>query len=143
MRLGAHVETEKPGSGDGIGLFPTRETAWRLGSAGNQEISDIIAMGIQRNQDAVNLRGLMESFPGTTILGPRQCGKFTLAKALNPRHEFDLENPRELTKLQSPMLALENLEGSVIYPKMQSYDLDEKIRVIPLEMVVKVITGAN
>lgn len=61
----------------------------------------------------------MESFPVTAILGPRQCGKSTLAKALAPDHAFDLENPRDLAKLQNPMLALESLQGSVMIDEIQ------------------------
>lgn len=76
-------------------------------------------MGIERQRDAAKLRGLMESFPVTAILGPRQCGKSTLARDLNPSHSFDLENPRDLAKLQNPMLSLEHLEGVVMIDEIQ------------------------
>lgn len=76
-------------------------------------------MGIERQRDAAKLRGLMESFPVTAILGPRQCGKSTLAWDLNPRHSFDLENPRDQAKLHNPMLTLEHLEGVVMIDEIQ------------------------
>jgi len=79
----------------------------------------LFLMGIERQRDAAKLRGLMESFPVTAILGPRQCGKSTLARDLNPSHSFDLENPRDLAKLQNPMLSLEHLEGVVMIDEIQ------------------------
>ena len=54
--------------------------------------------------------------PAVALLGPRQCGKTTLAKWLANQqsakkevHYFDLENPVHLAKLKEPMLALEAL----------------------------------
>ncbi len=40
----------------------------------------------------------LEEFPAVAILGPRQCGKTTLAKSLNGRY-FDLEQPNERLRL--------------------------------------------
>ncbi|NOZ74095.1 MAG: ATP-binding protein [FCB group bacterium] len=58
-----------------------------------------------------------------SILGPRQCGKTTLAKAIagqwNQAHIFDLENPRDLTRLQNPMTALENMQGLIVLDEIQ------------------------
>ncbi|MEN8236544.1 MAG: AAA family ATPase [Pseudomonadota bacterium] len=58
------------------------------------------------------------------ILGPRQCGKTTLAEAYvkdyqGPKTLFDLEDPRHLSELQDPMLALESLNGLVIIDEIQ------------------------
>lgn len=51
------------------------------------------------------------------ILGPRQVGKTTLAQIF-VEHEkatfFDLENPRDLAKLDNPMLTLEGLTDQFI-----------------------------
>ena len=55
--------------------------------------------------------------PGTAILGPRQCGKMTLAKEVGLRENaayFDLEDPRDQARLSNPQLALESLHGVVI-----------------------------
>ena len=55
------------------------------------------------------------------ILGPRQCGKTTLAKYYAQEkqsasvHYFDLEDPTDLSKLESPKLILEPLEGLIIH----------------------------
>jgi len=58
------------------------------------------------------------------ILGPRQCGKTTLAAlyAANAGltvHRFDLENHRDLNALASPSLALDHLEGLIIIDEIQ------------------------
>jgi len=50
-----------------------------------------------------------ERSPVTALLGPRQCGKTTLAKmfgsSLNASY-FDLESQVDLQRLQNPELAL-------------------------------------
>lgn len=59
------------------------------------------------------------------ILGPRQCGKTTLAryyakeKQETPVHYFDLEDPTDISKLESPKLILEPLEGLIILDEIQ------------------------
>lgn len=61
----------------------------------------------------------MELFPVTAILGPRQCGKTTIAKELKADHGFDLENPRDLAKFENPQLLLEELAGTIIIDEVQ------------------------
>ncbi len=72
--------------------------------------------------------------PVTAILGPRQCGKTTLARALAeklPCEFFDLEDPVDLRRLSAPMLALENLSGLVVIDEVQRRpDLFELLRVL-------------
>lgn len=58
-------------------------------------------------------------FPVVAILGPRQCGKTTLARMLNADHYFDLENPRDAARLDQPQLALEDLEGLIVIDEIQ------------------------
>ncbi|HJK87145.1 MAG TPA: ATP-binding protein [Candidatus Megaira endosymbiont of Nemacystus decipiens] len=60
------------------------------------------------------------------ILGPRQCGKTTLAKAYAKKysseiniHYFDLEDPESLASLDNPKLTLEPLEGLIIIDEIQ------------------------
>ncbi len=65
------------------------------------------------------LRASIRTNPVTTILGARQTGKSTLAKTLGATHYFDLENPRDLARLEQPQLALENLEGLVVIDEIQ------------------------
>ena len=57
--------------------------------------------------------------PVTAILGPRQCGKTTIALAVNPDHVFDMENPRDLAKLAQAQTVLESLEGLVMIDEIQ------------------------
>lgn len=76
-------------------------------------------MNIERNQDRRTLQALLDAFPVVAILGPRQCGKSTLAKSFAPKHRFDLENPRDLARLDNPMLALESLDGLVMIDEIQ------------------------
>ena len=72
--------------------------------------------------------------PVVALLGPRQCGKTTLARVLaeGERSEyFDLEDPVDLSRLSAPMLALENLEGLVIIDEIQRKpELFEILRVL-------------
>jgi uncharacterized protein len=67
------------------------------------------------------VRDLFRTHPVVTIVGPRQCGKTTLALDLakGPHTRFDLENPRHLAALSEPMLALEPLEGLIIIDEVQ------------------------
>ena len=70
------------------------------------------------------------------ILGPRQCGKTTLAKEFAQQqkkqvHHFDLENPLDLARLEQPMLALEELSGLIIIDEIQRQpDLFTILRVL-------------
>lgn len=53
------------------------------------------------------------------ILGPRQCGKTTLARTMNADHYFDLENPQDAARLDQPQLALEDLTGLIVIDEIQ------------------------
>ena len=59
------------------------------------------------------------------LLGPRQCGKTTLARDYIARadvgqvHYFDLEDPVDLNRLSEPKFALEGLEGLVVIDEIQ------------------------
>ena len=70
------------------------------------------------------------------LLGPRQCGKSTLARTyakqfIGKVHFFDLENPDDLEALQNPMRALERLSGLVIIDEIQLVpDLFKILRVL-------------
>lgn len=63
--------------------------------------------------------------PIVAMLGPRQCGKTTLAKEYfkdlqgTPERYFDLENPLDLLRLEDPMLALEDLNGLIVIDEIQ------------------------
>ncbi len=56
------------------------------------------------------------------LLGPRQCGKTTLARQFvspDSPHYFDLEDPLSLARLDEPMMALRNLKGIVVIDEIQ------------------------
>jgi uncharacterized protein len=68
------------------------------------------------------------------LVGPRQCGKTTLAHALaraGRTSYFDLEDPRSLTQLAEPMTALEGLRGLIVIDEVQRRpDLFPVLRVL-------------
>jgi predicted AAA+ superfamily ATPase len=74
---------------------------------------------IDRPRDRAAVAKLLEVFPITAILGPRQVGKTTLAKTFQPDHVFDLENPRDMALLEHPQLALEGLTGLIMIDEIQ------------------------
>ena len=57
---------------------------------------------LNRERDYNQIKELLDIFPVTAILGPRQVGKTTLAKLFRPNHLFDLENPRDLVIMDNP-----------------------------------------
>ena len=68
------------------------------------------------------LRKGLKTSPVVALLGPRQCGKTTLARILLAGARtayFDLETPLDLGRLTEPMLALERLTGLVVIDEIQ------------------------
>ena len=60
--------------------------------------------------------------PVVALLGPRQCGKTTLARQLIPPGHpqyFDLEDPVIAHLLEQPMTALQSLRGLVVIDEAQ------------------------
>ncbi|MFH1361739.1 MAG: ATP-binding protein [bacterium] len=74
---------------------------------------------VKRAHDLRQTKKLLSLFPVTAILGPRQCGKTTLAAEFNADYAFDLENPRDLAKFKNPQLLLEEIEGTIIIDEIQ------------------------
>ena len=72
--------------------------------------------------------------PIAALLGPRQCGKTTLARVMaesEPCTYFDLENPVDLRRLSAPMRVLEDLSGLVVIDEIQRRpDIFELLRVL-------------
>lgn len=68
------------------------------------------------------------------LLGPRQCGKTTLARqfvAADATNYFDLEDPAGLARLAEPDLALRSLRGVVVIDEIQRRpDLFPLLRVL-------------
>lgn len=74
---------------------------------------------ILRKIDLKEVQKRIDNFRVTALLGPRQSGKTTLAKHFHADEYFDLENPRDLTRLSNPQLALENCKGLIIIDEIQ------------------------
>lgn len=78
---------------------------------------------------------LFETHSVVVILGPRQVGKTTLANMYAKRfgevHKYDLEDVRDLDRLDNPMLSLEKQRGLIIIDEIQRReDLFPVIRVL-------------
>ncbi|MCP4041749.1 MAG: ATP-binding protein [Gammaproteobacteria bacterium] len=90
---------------------------------------------IERPHAISRVRELFRAHPGVAILGPRQCGKTTLARMIGS-HEpvctfFDLESPVDLRKLSAPLSALSDLRGLVVIDEIQRMPgLFETLRVL-------------
>lgn len=91
-------------------------------------------MMIDRSRFSGMLEASLEQFRVTALLGPRQCGKTTLARQVCQSREaefFDLEDPLDLARLSAPRLALEKLKGLVVIDEIQKRpDLLPILRVL-------------
>ncbi|MCK5451380.1 MAG: ATP-binding protein, partial [Candidatus Omnitrophica bacterium] len=82
-------------------------------------------MEIKRIKEINLLKYHLKESPVVAILGPRQCGKTTLSKQFASTihskkiHFFDLEDYRDLSRLDNPTLALEDLSGYIIIDEIQ------------------------
>jgi predicted AAA+ superfamily ATPase len=82
---------------------------------------------LEMNRPAITqkISAAFELHPVVGLLGPRQCGKTTVARrfAESLKKEaittFDLENPTDLMRLEQPKLALQDLKGWVIIDEIQ------------------------
>jgi predicted AAA+ superfamily ATPase len=72
--------------------------------------------------------------PIAALLGPRQCGKTTVARMIGERQPstyFDLENPVDMRRLSAPLTVLEALSGLVIIDEVQRQpEMFELLRVL-------------
>jgi len=77
------------------------------------------------------IRELMRDFPAVAILGPRQCGKTTLALAIaketEPSIYVDLERPSDARKLTDPELYFRQHKDRPERPRYQR-SLDRRPR---------------
>ncbi|MCL5674940.1 MAG: ATP-binding protein [Candidatus Omnitrophica bacterium] len=89
---------------------------------------------IPRNRYLHLLQNALKRTPITVLLGPRQCGKTTLAHMLTNLQNItylDLESHEDLSKLQNPTLYLESLRGLVVIDEIQQKpDLFPVLRVL-------------
>jgi hypothetical protein len=89
---------------------------------------------IPRPEPIRQIEASFQIHPVTALLGPRQCGKTTLALFIaeqEPSTIFDLENPIDIQRLSAPMQALKDLSGLVIIDEVQRKpELFELLRVL-------------
>ena len=79
---------------------------------------------LERRADLDAIDAAFRRSPVVAILGPRQIGKTTLAREFSKRvrgpvARFDLEDPRDLSRLDDPMAALERLRGLIVLDEIQ------------------------
>ena len=77
---------------------------------------------IERPDPLARIEQRFHANPAVLLLGPRQCGKTTLARqfaAARGAEYFDLESPRDASRLAEPMTALEPLRGWVVIDEAQ------------------------
>jgi uncharacterized protein len=93
-----------------------------------------IAAMIDRRIDRVRVRTALRRSRIVALLGPRQCGKTTLARefvGVDSLNYFDLEDPASLARLSEPELALRPLKGLVVIDEVQRRpDLFPLLRVL-------------
>jgi hypothetical protein len=78
---------------------------------------------VDRPRALARVRRALAGNPVCALLGPRQCGKTTLAREIAGRrralHVFDLETAAARRQLAEPELALEPLRGLVVIDEVQ------------------------
>jgi predicted AAA+ superfamily ATPase len=76
---------------------------------------------LSRKDLEAEVRRALARSPVVALLGPRQCGKTTLARQLMRAGDslFDLEDPASIEALRSPRIALERLSGVVVIDEVQ------------------------
>src|ERR1700688_2336441 len=89
---------------------------------------------INRQIDLAMIRRALRRSRVVALLGPRQCGKTTLARefvAPDSLNYFDLEDPQSLARLTEPATALRPLKKLVVIDEIQRRpDLFPLLRVL-------------
>ena len=78
---------------------------------------------IDRPAYADRLTKALARSPITALLGPRQCGKTTLARMLADQQSstyFDLESQPDLRRLTNPEMTFASLSGLVVIDEIQN-----------------------
>ena len=94
----------------------------------------IICMLLERTRVKQTIEKALKRSRVVALIGPRQCGKTTLARQfVSPEslNYFDLENPINLARLSEPMTALAGLKGIVVIDEVQKHpELFPALRVL-------------
>lgn len=102
-----------------------------------KEVFDIL-FNMERTSWLNNIHQRFKTHRIVGLLGPRQCGKTTLARAYleafhqTPRRNyFDLEHPNDLERLKDSYQTLKNLDGLIVIDEVQrAPDLFPILRVL-------------
>lgn len=77
---------------------------------------------IARERLVAEVLSSLAASPVTALLGPRQCGKTTLARSIGDAEGatwFDMQDPEVTAAFQNPKLVLSSLEGLIILDEAQ------------------------
>lgn len=81
---------------------------------------------MKRSHYLEQIERYFRTHPIVALLGPRQCGKTTLAKQyvegkgeLSRANYFDLEDPIDAQRLHQPLMALRGLSGLIVIDEIQ------------------------
>ena len=89
---------------------------------------------IDRKADLTRVRTALKRSRIVALLGPRQCGKTTIARQfvdVDSLNYFDLEDPQSLARLTEPDIALRPLKGLVVIDEIQRRpDLFPLLRIL-------------
>ena len=89
---------------------------------------------VKRNSLKKHVEKALQRSRVVALVGPRQCGKTTLAREfldVDSPNYFDLEDPVSLVRLDQPMTALRDLEGLIVIDEIQRRpDLFPVLRVL-------------
>jgi len=92
---------------------------------------------MKRNSEVEEVYRDFKTAKVVALLGPRQCGKTTLARDYFKKYRgvseqyFDLENPHDVLRLSDPMLTLEEMKGLIVMDEIQRVpDLFPVLRVL-------------
>ena len=87
-----------------------------------RDIHGSLARMIARTTDLELVRAALKRSRVVALLGPRQCGKTTMARQFVPASSvnyFDLEDPASLARLSEPDTSLRPLRGLVVIDEIQ------------------------
>jgi uncharacterized protein len=89
---------------------------------------------VERTELLGRIRRALSRSRVVALIGPRQCGKTTIARRIVPPDSpnyFDLEDPSSLARMAEPMLAMSSLRGVVVIDEVQRRpDLFPVLRVL-------------
>ncbi len=77
---------------------------------------------LKRKNIKAKISAALQRSRAVGLIGPRQCGKTTIARTfvnVDSPNYFDLEDPTSLARLNDPKLALEPLEGLIVIDEIQ------------------------